>query len=180
MKKLLLLNYTLLLVAFALVFACHPPPEFPVEPHIEFKALESHPILFKGAKLDSLVIITRFEDGDGDLGLSSEDLTVPPFKDGDNGVNYIIEAFLKRTTETTFNKINLPGVSGRFFPLNPDKRIGPLEGDLRYGGVKVPEFNPVFNIKEGDQMKFTVKIRDRALHTSNTVETTPVTITFPK
>jgi hypothetical protein len=55
--------------------ACVSPPEFPVIPRIEFDE-----VLFKAGvdDNDSLIVKIKFEDGDGDLGLSpSED--APPF-----------------------------------------------------------------------------------------------------
>src|SRR5262245_52080435 len=61
------------------VTACFDPPEFPIEPEIDFED-----IYFREAKgvgqRDSLVLTISFRDGNGDLGLSSTDIE-PPFHD---------------------------------------------------------------------------------------------------
>ncbi|MGV3640224.1 MAG: hypothetical protein ACO1NZ_06875 [Adhaeribacter sp.] len=178
MKNTLLYQSALVLGFLVTAYGCNKPPEYPIEPKIEFKDIESYPVFTQGAKKDSLIIVTRFEDGDGDLGLSSEEVNNPPYNQGDNNLNYLVETFVKKQGAAGFEKIDLPATSGRFFRLSPDNRVGPLEGDLRYSGIKVPAQN-IFNLKAGDQIKFRVQIRDRALHPSNTVETEAHTITFP-
>lgn len=178
MKNSLLYQGALLLTMLATAVACNKPPEYPIEPRIEFKAIESYPVFNQGAKKDSLIIVTRFEDGDGDLGLSSEETNAPPYNQGNNYLNYLVETFVKKQGSAAFEKIDLPGTSGTFFRLSPDSRIGPLEGDLRYSGIKIPAQN-IFNLKAGDQIKFRIQIRDRALHPSNIVDTDAHTIVFP-
>jgi hypothetical protein len=178
MKNILLYHSSYFLALLAMGFACNKPPEYPNEPHIEFKGIESYPVLNQGTKKDSLIIVTRFEDGDGDLGLSAEEVKSPPYTQGNNDLNYLVETFVKKQGATAFEKINLPATSGRFFRLSPDNRVGPLEGDLRYSGIKIPMQN-IFNLKAGDQVRFRVQIRDRALNTSNIVETDAHTIAFP-
>jgi hypothetical protein len=178
MKKKLRYNAPLLLVLLATAFACNKPPHYPVEPKIEFRRIESYPVFNQGTKKDSLVIVTRFEDGDGDLGLSSEEVLVPPYTEGNNNINYLVETFVKKQGAAAFSKLDLPATSGRFFRLSPDNRVGPLEGDLRYSGIKIPAQN-IFNLKAGDEIKFRVQIRDRALNTSNTVDTDAHIIRFP-
>jgi hypothetical protein len=177
MKNSLLYPGVLLLTLLVSAVACNKPPEYPIEPHIEFKAIESYPIASLGGRFDSLVIVTRFEDGDGDLGLSAEDEQIPPYNEDNNAINYLLETFIQRQGETSFEKIDLPGTSGTFFRLSPDNRVGPLEGDLRFS-YKVPTPN-IFNIKSGDQIRFRVQIRDRKLHFSNTVETDAHSLRFP-
>lgn len=182
MKNTLQYQCLLFLALLAGAFACNKPPEYPLEPRIEFKAIESYPIVYReGGKADSLVLVIRFEDGDGDLGLSEADLAIPPYNEGNNNLNYLAEIFLKRKEAASFEKLDPPGsngiYSGHFFRLAPDNRIGPLEGDLRYS-VEIPSPN-VFNIKTGDQIKFRVQIRDRKLNASNIVESEPHTIRYP-
>ncbi|MDZ7646380.1 MAG: hypothetical protein U5K54_03920 [Cytophagales bacterium] len=56
---------------------CFTPPEFPVQPQIEFES-----IVFKeygsgfDAEADSLILVIAFRDGDGDLGLDPSELSV--------------------------------------------------------------------------------------------------------
>jgi hypothetical protein len=54
--------------------ACYSPPEFPIEPTIEY-----HNVEFKEVanSLDSLIISLRFQDGDGDLGLDPAETQRP-------------------------------------------------------------------------------------------------------
>lgn len=56
----------------------NPPDDFPSVPQIVFKSLEYAPT----AGADSLIISLRFQDAEGDLGLSSTD-DDPPFQDVD-------------------------------------------------------------------------------------------------
>lgn len=163
-----LLHVKLLLFAgFLLALnACQHPPDYDVKPHLEFKTVEKWSSLENGVKKDSLILVTRFEDGDGDLGLSNEDIAQPPFNQGKNNINYFVDIYIKKNN--TFQLLQLPTgftFNGRFFRLAPDGRVGPIEGDLRYS-IVVRE-NPL--ITSGDVLKFHVRVRDRALRESNTV-----------
>ena len=123
-----------------------------------------------------MVIVTRFEDGDGDLGLSEEMAKAEPYNQGDNNLNDFINIYIKKNN--TFELLNLPfSFNGRFFPLSPDGRVGPIEGDLKYGGIVIRANNPL--VKPGDVLKFVVYVRDRALNKSNTIETSEVTVFTP-
>ncbi|MEQ8925319.1 MAG: hypothetical protein RLO81_05860 [Fulvivirga sp.] len=61
--------YTLFIITVA---SCTEAPEFPNTPKIEF-----NDIIFKnlGDDADSLIVLVDFEDGDGDLGLGSTEIT---------------------------------------------------------------------------------------------------------
>lgn len=63
--------FFLLVVSFACV---NPPEDFPTVPQINFESLEYAPT--SGA--DSLIVGIKFQDGEGDLGLSSTEIN-PPF-----------------------------------------------------------------------------------------------------
>lgn len=60
----------LFLIVAAGMSACFDPPEYPVQPQIEFESIE-----FKefgsgfDSETDSLILVISFKDGDGDLGL---------------------------------------------------------------------------------------------------------------
>jgi len=78
--------FSILIVLFG---SCFNPPEFSTVPHIEFED-----IFFKitpsSVEQDSLIVTISFKDGDGDLGLSPDDIDAP-FNEGsyfleDNGV----------------------------------------------------------------------------------------------
>ncbi|WP_146897953.1 hypothetical protein [Adhaeribacter aerolatus] len=146
--------------------ACQHPPDYDERPNLEFKNVEKYSSLENGVKKDSLILVTRFEDGDGDLGLSNEDISSPPFNQGNNNINYFVDILIKKNG--VFESLQLPSgftFNGRFFRLAPDGRIGPIEGDLRYS-IVVRE-NPL--ITSNDILKFRVRVRDRALRESNTV-----------
>jgi hypothetical protein len=57
------------------VGGCFTPPEFPIQPQIEFESID-----FKeygagfDAEADSLILVITFKDGDGDLGLDPSEL----------------------------------------------------------------------------------------------------------
>lgn len=166
--------FTALLLA-GLAVGCHTPPKFPIEPNISFKQVEQYHFTEAGRPKDSLVIVTRFEDGDGDLGLTDADKD-PPFNSGGEFFhNYFITMYIKRVGQTQFTTYQFPninGLNGRFFPLAPDGRIGPLEGDLKYGFV----IRPNRDFAVGDMVKFDVYIVDKQLHKSNKITTDEVTL----
>jgi hypothetical protein len=65
------------------VFSCFDPPEYPDQPEIVFKSLNyvEVPDLTTGeATADSLILVLRFKDGDGNLGLSPNEID-PPYND---------------------------------------------------------------------------------------------------
>lgn len=76
----------LLVVVFcsSLAASCFDPPEYPDAPDISFQSVS----YVKGGLLgdgqgqaaDSVVVVLKFKDGDGDVGISSEE-TSPPFND---------------------------------------------------------------------------------------------------
>ena len=173
MKSLLLIKLFLFAGFMLAVYGCQHPPDYDDKPRLEFKNIEKWSSLENGTKKDSLILVTRFEDGDGDLGLSNEDISQAPFNQGNNNINYFVDIFIKKNG--VFQTLTLPSgftFNGRFFRLAPDGRIGPIEGDLRYS-IVVRE-NPL--ITTGDVLKFRVRVRDRALRESNTVESEEIKV----
>ncbi len=171
--------FSLLLLISGLLGACHNPPEFPIEPNISFKDIVPYHLTGGRGVRDSLVVIIRFEDGDGDLGLTDADKD-PPFNPSGNNIpqgeffyNYFIKMFIKRNGQfVEYQFPNIGGLNGRFFPLAPDGRTGPLEGDLNYSIL----IQPRRDIAVGDVVKFEVYIVDKKLHVSNRVTTEEVTL----
>lgn len=73
MRKLSSILMSLLFVGIISLEGCYSPPEFPNTPRITFKE-----VCFKQAEgADSLIISIDFQDGDGDLGLSEDEVTSP-------------------------------------------------------------------------------------------------------
>ena len=63
------------LVLVVFLISCERPPELSSTPFIEYQNVEFKQV---NDAQDSLIVTIRFEDGDGDLGLSNND-TGPPF-----------------------------------------------------------------------------------------------------
>ncbi|HRG28042.1 MAG TPA: hypothetical protein PLJ00_09130 [Chitinophagales bacterium] len=78
----------LILIIIFFVASCVKPPDYPIEPRIEFVSMNAN--TFDELDEDSLSVVIYFEDGDGDLGSDDsvnmywEDSRVPgyqvPFK----------------------------------------------------------------------------------------------------
>lgn len=176
MKSYLLLKTLVLFGGLAFFYSCQKPPKYDNRPNIDFKDVEIYSSLENGVKKDSLILVTRFEDGDGDLGLSNADVLTPPFNQPNttNGLNYFVDILIKKNG--VFQTLTLPAgfsFNGRFPRLSPDGRIGPIEGDLRYS-IVIRNNNPL--VKAGDVLKFRVYIKDRALNQSNIEESDEVTV----
>ena len=172
----------LLVATGAAVSSCLSPPEYPVTPEITFKSITSKRSVSTIATIDSVQVTVKFQDGDGDLGLSNAD-TIPPFRyknpDGSPNRyynNYFFQPQIQKSNgeyqDTTIN--SFISYNSRFPRLPPDDRTGPKRGTLTFtqsfAAGTFSRFGRVVSIK------FRVKIVDRALHESNEVETEPITI----
>jgi len=151
-----------------LSFLCHhcvQPPDYPVEPVIAFKSLSKNQIPQRNLGTDSIAISFSFTDGDGDLG----------FEDNENSI------FL---TDTRDNVEKLPysipfvglqgvgnGISGDItvvFANNLTCCIYPVDSG------RIP-CDTSFRVPDAfDTLSFKIRIKDRAGHFSNTIETTPI------
>ncbi|MDF7810977.1 hypothetical protein [Hymenobacter sp. YC55] len=168
----------------AAVSSCISPPDYPDAPRIKFKELEvvrlprSDP---REQAIDSDTITISFEDGDGDLGLNPTD-NMAPYNDvsvngkqtNPNYFNYYIQAQLKNRNGQFVDYIldgsngEVGQYNGRFPRLTTEAtKEGPLKGNLRYNlGLSLgTPFNP------GDEIRFRISIRDRALNLSNEIFT---------
>jgi hypothetical protein len=203
---------------------CYSPPEFPIEPAIEFEKIE----FVEGSNaFDSLILTINFTDGDGDLGLGPAEIlppynprkyfyvnpgspdsvlitysqrshppfdTLPPYIWPYSCTNYIInneiagyqgDTLYYQTNENHWNIfvdywVRKNGIwtefdwvqctdsfNGRFPSLRNKANGNPLSGSLRYG-MSSTGFKLIFR---QDTIKLKVRIKDRALHDSNIVET---------
>ncbi|MBF9237948.1 hypothetical protein I2I05_11135 [Hymenobacter sp. BT683] len=171
--------------------SCLTPPDYPDEPEIEFKSLTKIYVPSTGGQLaaDTLLFAIDFKDGDGDLGLSDEDITNAPFNTTTGGpnnrgyqYNYFIQPFKKNASSGVFEPFIAPGgepgeYDGRYPRLDGDNgedaKPAPLRGTLRY---KLPLFLDGFVFSPGDVFRFEISIMDRELHQSNKVTTSEVTL----
>lgn len=149
---------------------CLTPPDYPDKPSIEFKRLE----IIRNVQprptgtIDTLKITIGFQDGNGDLGLTQNEINFPkpPFN-GDNRFNYLLRVFRRTPPATQFEEVYPGEEFGQFYPLNggPDAKSAPLKGELTFR--RAFRFGAPF--VSGNEVRCTVSIKDRALNESNTV-----------
>lgn len=141
---------------------CRKAEEFPEEPIIEFKSFETFG--------DSASLTVSFTDGDGDIGLDDAD-NQPPFDSGSTYYfNLFVEYFELRNgtwEHVEFDEIQLYYRIPRITPTGQNKV---LEGDL---SVAIDPLS-LFVTPDADTIRYSVHIVDRALHVSNTVQTSDI------
>ena len=160
----------------AAVSSCLSPPEYPVTPEITFKSIEPNRVATITGTYDTVTVTVSFRDGDGDLGLNNDE-TDPPFNstnaDGTSNLyynNYFFQPQILKDGEFIDYKLAF-SYDSRFPRLPPDDRDGPKRGTLSFGQRFFLGTFP-----SGSQVRFKVKIVDRALHESNEITTEPITI----
>lgn len=161
--------------------SCLSEPSYSTTPEISFNNISRQRYTINGARVDSVFITINFQDGDGDLGLSSTEATVAPYTPTYYGANFYMTPFVKNATTGTYTALQFARPD-LFLTVNSyydrfdhpsattDNRAAPLRGTLRrayaflYGSPFLPN----------QEVKFTVSIFDRALHQSNQIETTSI------
>lgn len=145
------------------------------------------------AKIDSVLLSVSFEDGDGNLGLSSTD-TTPPYSQTacpsgannldclprdkiENKFRYNFFVIIKRENSVgVFEEVTIPNnitFNARFPKLTDNKADAPLSGDINKTLEIFYDFaNSPF--KSGDIIAFEVQIADRKLNLSNTIMTNSI------
>ena len=173
------------------VFACVSEPEFSNVPEIGFNDIKvftkSSEGLLSVSKVDSVVMSISFRDGDGDLGLTEEDYNAYVKKTGDSIRTFDVDIFISKNGK--FIKSNpadkyggqLKGgtrATDQDFRFKKGSKPGPIEGTIDYSAkFEYKIFQGIPNATgKRDTVKFNIKIRDRALNVSNTIETTPIVI----
>lgn len=157
--------------------SCLQDHDYAIEPHIEEKAVTVFRKNDAFGLRDSVEIALNFEDGDGDLGLDGSDTTgVLGIRTNRFFNNFFVQAYTKNSAGTLVPLPLPPGFTynGRFIRLTKtDTRPGPIKGVLRYA-IPFSLFNPL--TVSGTEMQFVVSIADRALHESNKVTTSTITL----
>jgi hypothetical protein len=151
--------FVILSVFFA---ACVRPPEYPIEPRIEFLGLSKN-MVKQGLTKDTLYLSVSFTDGDGDIGFQNNDSTL-----------FIVD--------TRRNGIRINDVQG--LPSVPEQGAGNgITGEIRmriYGGCCSNGFSPCIpqptDKYAQDTVIYDIYIKDRAGHESNHVKTPPIYI----
>jgi hypothetical protein len=178
-NRIFLLLSLLTLVGLA---SCVKEPEFSATPAINFESIQkitktSNDGFGGKAKIDSVIMSIRFEDGDGDLGITAAEIKAnSKYKDFRN---FEVDVMLRKNGKfvpVTFS----PKLGGLMnFQFRPDQKPGPIEGSIAYSTQFVYAFfkgySPLFTEKN-DTLKFQISIRDKAFHQSNVVETDPIVI----
>lgn len=146
-----------------LLSACASPPDYPIEPIIEYVGLTKDTLRRGAMQEDTTFVTFSFTDGDGDIGNDdSLDLFVTDTRTGITDNQFIIPLVPKLGAsngikgEITFRLFT----TCCLFP--PELGLSPCEDEtpaMRY-----------------DQVVYEFYIRDRAGHESNRVQTEPVYI----
>lgn len=158
-----LIGYSLFFITFLL--ACTQPPDYPVEPVLEFNSLSS-PSMQQGSQLIDTVYMTfNFTDGDGDIGNLDDSLDVflidPRFPDGTNVNTFRLPYVPPQGTGN--------GISGEIsVQLPPTCCTYPA-------GVALP-CTPNVAQYPTDSVAYEVYIYDRAGNESNHIFSSPLTI----
>jgi hypothetical protein len=129
--------------------SCIKPPDYGEVPVIEYKSISADTV---NENTDSLIIVFSFTDGDGDVG---------PTDDQDSTINL----FLIDSRDNSIKEYQLPNIT-------PGGNVKAISGEVT---VKVESFACQPG-NEFDQMTYTIQIKDRAGHLSNTINTDPITI----
>lgn len=156
--KPVLVVFTLVLVVLSFS-ACLKVEDFPPEPEISFRELRTYP--------DSARIIIGFTDGDGDVGLNAED-TLSPFEpQGAHYHNLYCDYMELQNGEwVIYDDLEVP-----FYYRVP--RVEPTGQNPTLIGELSVRLSPLYYIPGTgfDTCKFQIRLKDRTLHISNTIET---------
>lgn len=164
----------LILITGLVVISCRKFEEFPDIPEITY---DNFVVLLNTETgiTERGVLIFSYTDGDGDLGLDKGDTLVPFDKDGDYYYNLIIRYFEKQhgifvevpilswnSDSSYFDTLTF---NSRFPVLTPESGNQAIKGVFK---DTLFIYNP---LSEFDTIKFKASIYDRALNSSNEIET---------
>lgn len=179
MRRQLIQPYLLLAGIALLLSSCFTEPNYSDVPVIDFKGIFRYPLAagtgVGQSRRDSVVITIGFKDGQGDLGTSPDTYKADSARYKANGGwgNYEIKAF--RLINRQYVEYPLSVLNFLTFPnLARNKPRGAIEGTLDFNQI-FPYGVRVYNYPT----KFQIRIRDRALQVSNTIETDTLTLPWP-
>ncbi|WAC09387.1 hypothetical protein [Dyadobacter pollutisoli] len=177
------LKVSLFLILAVASAGCVDIPDFDDTPKIYYNGIdqytETDTVSNVEQKTEYVTITIDFEDGDGDLGASADDVNDSTFWQKYEKVpgwgmpaNYQLVT-MRMNKDSSWSETVLPGDTFKFFPvLKPDGKPGPIKG-------KLDLVIPFRYLKSAvlTKIKFKVRIIDRAFHISNqTPETDIVTV----
>ncbi len=149
-------------IAGLIIFSsCTKFEEYPIIPHIEFVSFAT---IHNVQQQDSLGYITiSYTDGDGDIGLTSEENTPPYqynfFLDIYENINGVQQKIVFSDTSITFNS--------RIPVLTPDGINKSIKGEIEME-LELYIMTPFL---DSDTISFEIYIMDRALNKSNVIHT---------
>ena len=170
----------LFLASAVALASCVDIPDFSDTPKIGYNGISQYTQTDSttGAlqEAEIVTVTVNFEDGDGDLGLTSAQIQDPAYTQTYKKVpnwgllaNYELVTMIKQK-DGSFREAILSGDSSKFFPdLKPDGKPGPIKGklDLNIRFLKSRSAVPT-------TVKFRVRIMDRGYHISETFTGEPV------
>ncbi len=151
MKKILFLSLTISL----LIYGCVEPPDYPIEPVIEFISVNSNEVVAQtipedqNRDLDTIYIKFGFTDGDGDLGSDSLNVFVTD----------------KRT-----------GNADEVYSIGEIPQAGATNGISGEITVMIPEVFCFPNSDPRDTLVYEIQIFDKAGNASNIIESSPIVL----
>lgn len=166
----------LFILFLGLVFlsGCQEKVEYPIEPKIAYEGM-AYVINTDSTLTGEVVLSISYTDGDGDLGLDDAD-TIYPFGLNDphyynliidymrwDGTQFVETPLLSWNQQT--QSYDTVSFNARFKRLVFNDEVKPISGTIDY---KMMVFNP---LAPNDTIRFKIKLLDRALHESNSIET---------
>lgn len=166
----------LFILFLGLVFlaGCQEKVEYPIEPKIAYEGM-AYVINADSTLTGEVVLSISYTDGDGDLGLDDAD-TIYPFGLNDphyynliidymrwDGTQFVETPLLSWNQQT--QSYDTVSFNARFKRLVFNDEVKPISGTIDY---KMMVFNP---LAPNDTIRFKIKLLDRALHESNSIET---------
>ncbi len=163
-----IVNYIVIFSVTLLIVACEKVPKYSKTPEISFDSFSIERNVFNvdnSSTVDNVTIKLNYKDGDGDMGLTNEEL-------GSSPSNYIIDLQVKKNGVFTTLDLN-PRLDGKFPKLSTDNVVGPIDGILS-NVIIIPQSFPFV---PNDTIRFDIKIIDRAGNESNSI-TTPFIVVY--
>jgi len=163
-----------------LLLGCKGGEIYPIIPSIEFG--NNYQYVDQSSSTQMIGTVVKFRDGDGDVGLAEGDTLAPynsiigPNKKNINLFYYnLYIEYLRKENGVYKHVIN--DVTGdtlrenmRVMPLTPEGKFKAIRGTIEV------QFEPAIYLNAGDTVKLKYLLIDRALHLSNTTESTDIVI----
>ncbi|MBS1626138.1 MAG: hypothetical protein JST83_19110 [Bacteroidetes bacterium] len=161
--------------------SCVKQPNFPIEPHIEFKSLSDTLVRLPntGTAVDSVQFTLSFTDGDGDFGVPEglTDTTTCPNCVCTNHATDSLAMQVKSVNLFYYQYVSgfddsclsIPGIATSYIPVA--KKYPALQGDIIFSiSFECP------GTGTADTQRYSFFIKDRAGHFSNRVLSPPIIV----